>query len=117
MTVQITKITDDFSVAPQISEADIAEIAKLGFKTIINNRPDGEGGAEQPVNASLQQQAETAGVDFIYIPVIPNNIQADQVALFGDEYNAAEKPVLAFCRTGNRAGVIFKKALDAGEID
>ena len=36
------RVTDDFSTAPQISVADVAEAARLGFTTIINNRPDGE---------------------------------------------------------------------------
>ncbi len=36
------RVTEDFSTAPQISVADVAEAARLGFRTIINNRPDGE---------------------------------------------------------------------------
>jgi uncharacterized protein (TIGR01244 family) len=56
MTIQITKLTDEFSTAPQISVEDIAEIAQLGFKTIINNRPDAEGGDEQPKSAQLKSR-------------------------------------------------------------
>ncbi|OZB14271.1 MAG: TIGR01244 family protein, partial [Hyphomonas sp. 34-62-18] len=44
----IRRVTPDFAVAPQISEADVEEIAAAGFKTIIANRPDGEGGVDQP---------------------------------------------------------------------
>lgn len=40
MAVQITKKSDDYSVAPQLSVEDVAEIAAAGFKTIINFRPD-----------------------------------------------------------------------------
>lgn len=110
MTIQITKLTDDFSTAPQISIEDMAEIAHLGFKTIINNRPDNEGGAEQPTSAQIAAAAETQGLTYIYIPVIPNNIQPVQVEEFNTAYNLAAKPVLGFCRTGNRAGTIFKLA-------
>lgn len=110
MTIQITKITDDFSTAPQISVEDIAEIAQLGFKSIINNRPDNEGGAEQPTSAQLNLAAEKLGLAYVYIPVIPNNIQPEQVAAFNVAYGLAAKPVLGFCRTGNRAGSIFKLA-------
>ncbi|MEQ1487063.1 MAG: TIGR01244 family sulfur transferase [Methylotenera sp.] len=110
MTIQITEVTHDFSTAPQISVDDVADIAKLGFKTIVNNRPDNEGGAEQPTNAQLKAVAEKLGLNYVFIPVIPNNIQAEEITAFAAAYAAAAKPVLAFCRTGNRAGNIFKLA-------
>lgn len=108
MTIQISKVSDDFSTAPQISMDDIAEIAQLGFKTIINNRPDNEGGAGQPTSAQLALAAKKHGLSYVHIPVIPNNIQPNQVDKFSAAYNLAAKPVLGFCRTGNRAGSIFK---------
>jgi sulfide:quinone oxidoreductase len=110
MTLQITKVSDDFSTAPQISVADITDIAQLGFKTIINNRPDNEGGAEQPTSEQLKVVAEQLGLAYVHIPVIPNNIQAEQINAFSVAYAVAAKPVLGFCRTGNRAGSIFKLA-------
>ena len=36
------RVTDDFSTAPQISVADVAKAAALGYSTIVCNRPDGE---------------------------------------------------------------------------
>ena len=111
MTIQITKVSDDFSTAPQISVEDVAEIAHLGFKTIINNRPDNEGGAEQPTSKQLAAAAKNLGLNYVHIPVIPNNIQPAQVDAFSAAYSLAAKPVLGFCRTGNRAGSIFKLAL------
>ncbi len=114
MTIQITKITDDFSTAPQISIEDVAEIAQLGFKTIINNRPDNEGGTQdnmtQPTSTQLKMAAEQRGLTYIHIPVIPNNIEPSQIDAFSTAYNSAAKPVLGFCRTGNRAGNMFKLA-------
>lgn len=41
--MQIAKVSDNFSATGQIQPADMAEIAAQGFKTVINNRPDGEG--------------------------------------------------------------------------
>ncbi len=110
MTIQITKVSNDFSTAPQISVDEIAEIAQLGFKTIINNRPDNEGGAEQPTSKQLAAAAKNLGLNYVHIPVIPNNIQPAQVDAFSAAYSLAAKPVLGFCRTGNRAGSIFKLA-------
>lgn len=108
MTIQITKLSNDFSTAPQISVDDVAEVAQLGFKTIINNRPDNESGAEQPTSAQLKAAAELLGLNYVYIPVIPNNLQSEQITTFVAAYSMAAKPVLGFCRTGNRAGNIFK---------
>lgn len=111
MTIEITQQSIDFSTAPQISVNDVAELARLGYKTIINNRPDFEGGADQPTSAQIQAAAEAAGLAYVFIPVIPNNIQPEQVRTFAQAFATAAKPALAFCRTGNRAGNIYKQSL------
>jgi uncharacterized protein (TIGR01244 family) len=110
MTIQITKVSTDFSTAPQISVDDIAEIAQLGFKTIINNRPDAEGGAEQPVSKMLEDTAKQHGLAYVYIPVVPNNILPNQIEAFAAAFSLSAKPVLGFCRTGNRAGNLYQLA-------
>ena len=108
MTIQITQLSVDFSTAPQICIEDMAEIAQQGYKTIINNRPDAEGGAEQPTSAQLEAAAIQQGLAYVYIPVIPNSILPAQIVSFNAAFSAASKPVLGFCRTGNRAGSMFK---------
>lgn len=117
MAIQITKVTDEFSTAPQINKEDIVEIAALGFKTIINNRPDAEGGEEQPLSAELKAKAQELGLVYVHIPVIPNNILPDQIDAFASAYHLAAKPVLGFCRTGNRAGNMFKLSQSSGTPD
>lgn len=111
MALNITKISDTYSTAPQIQPSDIAEIAQLGFKTIINNRPDLEGGAEQPSSDAIAEVAKQYGIHYVYIPVVPNQIQASQVDAFGKAYAASAKPVLGFCRTGNRASQMYSRAM------
>ncbi|HEY0562297.1 MAG TPA: TIGR01244 family sulfur transferase [Methylophilus sp.] len=103
MALTITKISADYSTSPQITPADVAEIARLGFKAIMNNRPDDEGGAGQPSSAAIEAAAIAHGLQYYHIPVVPNNIQADQVAAFSKAWATASKPMLGFCRTGNRA--------------
>jgi uncharacterized protein (TIGR01244 family) len=110
MALNITKMTDDYSTSPQISPSDMAEIASLGFKTIINNRPDLEGGAEQPTSHAIAEAAKQHGLQYVYIPVIPNQIQPDQVAAFSKAFSDAPKPALGFCRTGNRASQMYTRA-------
>ncbi|MES2636173.1 MAG: TIGR01244 family sulfur transferase [Pseudomonadota bacterium] len=108
MTIQITQHSNEFSTTPQIQLTDMQEIAQLGFKTIINNRPDFEGGAEQPTSEQIKAAAEKLGLAYIYIPVIPNNIQAEQVSAFNTAFAKAKKLVLGFCKTGNRASSIYQ---------
>lgn len=110
MSVQITKISEVFSVSSQVEIEDIAEIARLGYKSIVNNRPDLEGGAAQALNAQLQEAAKAVGLQYLYLPIIPNQMTQAQVDEFKHFYENAPKPVFAFCRTGNRAGKLFEAA-------
>jgi len=81
----------------------MAAIAAHGFHTVINNRPDGEGGAEQPTSQAMAQAAQAAGLAYHYLPVISGQITPQQVAEFAALVKAAPGPVLAFCRSGARS--------------
>ncbi len=107
MAIETKAQSEDFSTTAQLFVDDLAQAAALGFKSIINNRPDNEGGPEQPLNQTLKAEAEKLGLSYFYIPVIPNNIQPNEVDTFKKILNDAPKPVLGFCRTGNRAGKMF----------
>jgi sulfide:quinone oxidoreductase len=52
--MDIRKITDQFFVAPQFSEINLAVLSDKGIKSIICNRPDGVG-ADQPTFKELSQ--------------------------------------------------------------
>lgn len=98
----IRKVTDDFSVAPQITPEDIAEIAAAGFKTVIANRPDGEGGLDQPRMGQIRATAEQHGLNFVALPFsgapTPEIVERTSHIL-----SEAESPILAYCRTGTRS--------------
>lgn len=98
----IRKVTEDFAVAPQISEEDVEEIAAAGYKTIIANRPDGEGGPMQPAMGAIRAKAESLGLAFHALP-FSGGPSADIAARQGELIAASEKPVLAYCRTGTRS--------------
>jgi uncharacterized protein (TIGR01244 family) len=110
MALIITHISDKFSTSPQITVDDVAEIAALGFKTIINNRPDGEGGVEQPLSEAIKVAAESAGIKYVHIPVIPGNITEANVAECATFLLNTPTPILGFCRTGNRASNLYQQA-------
>jgi len=109
--MQINKLNDNFSFTAQITADDIAELAKLGFKTIINNRPDGES-ENQPSSAELAAAAQAHQLNYVHIPVIPNNIQPAQVQAFQHTYQTSARPIIGFCKTGNRASSLCRLALE-----
>ena len=59
--MNIKKLSDDVSVSPQINIEDCTEILKMGFKSIICNRPDGEC-ETQPSFSSINEQAHELGI-------------------------------------------------------
>lgn len=99
------RVTDDFTTAPQISVADVDEAARLGFRTIINNRPDGEAPG-QPASAEIEAAAKAAGLAYFHVPVV-GGPTPQQVEAVGRILETAERPVLAFCRSGTRSIVTW----------
>ena len=100
--VDIRKVTDGFAVAPQISEDDLPAIAAAGYKTIIANRPDGEGGIDQPRMGAIRTRAESLGLAFVAIP-FSGAPTTEILERFGAALAEAPAPVLAYCRTGTRS--------------
>lgn len=99
-------LDDDIAVFPQIDPADVAEIAKMGFKTVISNRPDNEEPG-QPNTDEIKQAVEDAGMAFQSQPVVSGAITFNDVADFKDITDQAEKPILAFCRSGTRCTMLW----------
>lgn len=95
------KVTDDYSVAPQLAPHEMADAAREGFTLVINNRPDGEVPG-QPSSAEMEAAARAAGLAYAHIPV-SGRPTSDQVAQHQAALAAASGPALAFCRSGNRS--------------
>ncbi|WP_370232183.1 TIGR01244 family sulfur transferase [Marinobacter nauticus] len=104
--MDIRKIDDSISVAPQIAIDDVAEIARLGFRTLVANRPDHEEYG-QPAMADIEAAAKAEGLEWVYMPVESGNITDQDVERFAPMIRDAEKPVLAFCRSGTRCTVLW----------
>lgn len=109
--MQIHPLVDQLSVAAQIDVADIATLAAQGFRSVINNRPDGEAEG-QPASTWLEAAARQAGLVYRHIPVVSGQLSDAQVQAFADALDALPRPVLAFCRTGTRSTMLW--ALQAG---
>ena len=113
MAVNLTRHTDAFATAPQIQPADLPEIAALGFKTVINARPDGEEVGTQPSSAALEAAAKAAGLHYAHLPVIPGQITPAHGQQFAELLKNHPGPVLAFCRSGARAVSLHQLATGA----
>ena len=105
-------VTDQLSVAPQISVADVGAAAAAGFRTIINNRPDGEDPA-QPPGREIEAAAQAAGLAYFHIPV-RGGPTPEQVETTARVLSEAQGPILAFCRSGTRSIVTWSLSQAAG---
>lgn len=110
MGLSTRSLTPDFAVAAQLAATDMAQAAAQGFKTVINNRPDGEGGPDQPSSATLQAAAEAVGLRYVYLPVVSGGITSEQALALRRALQGAPSPVLAFCRSGARSAQLFGMA-------
>jgi sulfide:quinone oxidoreductase len=101
-----TQVDDSLSVAGQISKDDIAQIAKAGFASIINNRPDNEEPGQLD-HAAAEAEAKKRGLDYRYQPIVTGNITRTQVAEFHNLVLRSPQPVLAHCRSGTRCYLLW----------
>jgi len=103
-------LTDEVCVAPQLGPQAMAEAAALGFRSVINNRPDFEHGPDQPTNASVEAAARAAGLEYRFLPVNGMFQTPQEIAAFAQLLRELPPPVLVFCRTGARSTRLFMAA-------
>jgi len=113
MTIPVQPLSPDLSVAPQLVPQAMTAVAQAGFKSVINNRPDFEGGPQQPTNASIEAAARAAGLAYAFLPVASNHQTPEEVARFAELLATLPKPILAFCRSGTRSGKLYRAATGA----
>lgn len=102
-------IAEGFAVCGQVQQGDIADIAAAGFRTLICHRPDGEEVA-QPSATEVANWADAAGLKFILLPFSAGELSAEVVEQYRELYRHAERPVLGYCRSGQRAETIWNEA-------
>lgn len=109
-TPTVQQISPDICVAPQLEPAAMAWAAQNGFKSVINNRPDFEGGPDQPTHAQMEAAALAAGLKYAYLPVNPAEHTPQEIARMAELLAELPKPILAFCRSGARSGRLYRAA-------
>ena len=104
----IQQLSPDVCVAGQLDPAAMAWAAHAGFKSVVNNRPDFEGGPDQPTNAAIEAAARAAGLDYAFLPVLGGYQSPEEIARFASLVATMPTPILAFCRSGARSGKLFR---------
>ena len=106
----LRQIADTVSVAPQLTPDAMAELARLGFKSVVNNRPDFEHGPDQPTSAAMEAAAQAAGLAYRHLPVDGGWQSPEQIAAFAELLKTLPQPMLAFCRSGARSTRLYQQA-------
>ncbi|MDO9014812.1 MAG: TIGR01244 family sulfur transferase [Polynucleobacter sp.] len=114
MSIAITCHNTAFGTAGQIDPSHLVDIAAQGYKSVINNRPDGEAGPSQPKNADIAAQAAALGLQYAYLPVAPSAMTPAEVQEMSRLLKTMPGPILAFCRSGARSTNLYHLALQLG---
>jgi uncharacterized protein (TIGR01244 family) len=90
----------------------MAEVARLGFRSVVCNRPDFEHGPDQPTSSVLAAAAAAAGLAYRHLPVAGGYQSPEEVDAFRALLAELPRPLLAFCRSGARSTRLYQLAMD-----
>lgn len=110
-SVAVQPIAQDVYAAPQLTPEAMASAAEAGFKAVLNNRPDFEGGAEQPTSAAIEAAAKAAGLEYAYLPVQGGYQSPEEIAQCAALLKSLPRPLLMFCRSGARSTKLYTQAV------
>jgi sulfide:quinone oxidoreductase len=105
--MDITRLSEDFAVCGQIGLRDIPVIAALGYRSVLCNRPDGES-PDQALFAAVRVEAALAHLKAAYLPVAATGPTAADAARFEALLAELPRPILAYCRSGQRSEALWR---------
>jgi uncharacterized protein (TIGR01244 family) len=109
--VTLQPIAEDVYAAPQLTAEAMAAAAEAGFKSVMNNRPDMEGGPDQPSSADIEAAAQAAGLTYAYLPVQGGYQSPEEIARCAELLKSLPRPLLMFCRSGARSTKLYMQAV------
>ncbi len=107
--MDLRKISDSFTVSPQIGVDDIPAIAEAGYCSILCNRPDNEE-IGQCGGDAIAAAAEAAGLVYRAVPISSGQVSEANMADFRAALDEMPTPILAYCRTGTRCTMLWSIA-------
>ena len=114
-SISLTPIAQDVYAAPQLSAEAMAAVVEAGFKSVMNNRPDFEGGPDQPTSTSIEAAARAAGLVYAHLPVQGGYQSPQEIELCAQLIKTLPRPLVMFCRSGARSTRLFAQAMALGE--
>lgn len=109
-TLPVQAIAPDVCVAPQLEPSAMAEAARMGFRSVVNNRPDFEHDTAQPTSAAIEAAARAAGLEYRHLPVSGAYQSPEEAAAMARLLAELPRPLLMFCRSGGRSHRLFALA-------
>lgn len=107
--MNFVSVSPEFAASAQISAEDVAEIAALGYRAILCNRPDGEDPG-QPAFAQIAAAAHAQGLTARHVPVISGRITPEDITDFRAALAHLPQPIFAYCRSGTRCRTLWQMA-------
>ncbi|WP_460136309.1 bifunctional protein tyrosine phosphatase family protein/NAD(P)/FAD-dependent oxidoreductase [Pseudomonas sp. S1_E04] len=104
--MDIRHLASGLSVSEQIFPHHLVELKAAGLRSIVCNRPDGEG-SDQPLFAEIKRAADAVGIEAHYLPAESGKVTDEQGIAFGKLLETLPKPVLAYCRSGMRSTTMW----------
>ena len=103
-------VSEGILAGGQPTEEQLAGLADAGYKTVINMRlPDEQGNTQG-------EAVEAAGMNYVTVPIEgAAGLSEERARAFAEALDAAERPALVHCGSGNRVGALF--ALKAFYVD
>ena len=107
---EIVYLTPKFAVSSQITARDVTNVAALGFRAIVAVRPDGENSTDPKADA-VAAWAAASGLAFRYAPASSHELtEPGTVSRFEAAVRGLQGPVLAYCKSGTRAAIVWALA-------
>ena len=105
--LEIVNVTPDFAIGPQISTEDFEPLRASGFASVLNARPDDEIGTYL-VSRDAERLARANGLTYAHCPSENHALfEPDIIDRFERALVELPKPILAHCKTGTRAAILW----------
>jgi uncharacterized protein (TIGR01244 family) len=92
-------VTESLAIGNLSSPEELQEISQQGYSTVIDLCTPTEG---IQLNA---EEVQKLGLNYISIPVSPQNLNSEVLQTFSETVHTASQPVYIRCASGLRAGV------------
>jgi uncharacterized protein (TIGR01244 family) len=105
--VETRRLNEKVYAGGQIAPEDVPALKAEGFTAVVNNRPDFEGGPDQPTSEAVRAACEAEGLQYSYVPMTPEALSPEMLDDFHAAVEAAPGKILAHCRSGARSTALW----------